>query len=68
MNQTLINHRYLYVSRAQNKTERRLELMRKYEAKKMERYIRYSSKCVVVCRFNCPMFQISECELVCEEP
>lgn len=41
MNGQLVNGRSVYVNRAQKKKERQMELHRKYEAEKMERYNRY---------------------------
>ena len=41
MNGKLVNGRSVYVNRAQKKKERQMELHRKYEAEKMERYNRY---------------------------
>lgn len=40
MNGKMINGRPVYVNRAQKKKERQMELHRKYEAEKMERYNR----------------------------
>lgn len=41
MNGKMINGRPVYVNRAQKKKERQMELHRKYEAEKMERYNRF---------------------------
>ena len=43
MNGKLVNGRPIYVNRAQKKKERQMELQRKYEAEKMERYNRYTA-------------------------
>ena len=40
MNGTLVNNRTLYCGRAQKKKERVVELQRRYEAERMERYSR----------------------------
>ncbi len=48
MNGKLVNGRSVYVNRAQKKKERQMELHRRYEAEKMERYNRYV-KFVVMC-------------------
>jgi polyadenylate-binding protein len=48
MNGQLVNGRTVYVNRAQKKKERQMELHRRYEAEKMERYNRYV-KFVVMC-------------------
>ena len=40
MNGKMVNGRAIYVNRAQKKKERQMELQRKYEAEKMERYNR----------------------------
>ena len=45
MNGKLVNGRPVYVNRAQKKKERQMELHRKYEAEKMERYNRYVKCC-----------------------
>lgn len=41
MNGKLMNGKMIYVNRAQKKKERQMELHRKYEAEKMERYNRF---------------------------
>lgn len=41
MNGKMVNGKMIYVNRAQKKKERQMELHRKYEAEKMERYNRF---------------------------
>ena len=43
MNGKLVNGRPIYLGRAQKKKERQMELHRKYEAEKMERYNRLAA-------------------------
>ena len=38
MNGKMVNGRTIYINRAQKKKERQMDLQRKYEAEKMERY------------------------------
>ena len=46
MNGKMVNGKAVYVNRAQKKKERQMELHRRYEAEKMERYNR--SVCAVL--------------------